>query len=77
MTRLAYLGPPGTFTEEALLTLSDSEGAELVPLGTVPDVVDAVASWRRRLECLDAAELFLQSGDTNHKKLVEVRGKNR
>ena len=43
MTRLAYLGPPGTFTEEALLSLPQAEGAELVPLGTVPDVVDAVA----------------------------------
>lgn len=43
MRRLAYLGPPGTFTEEALLTLPESEGAELLPLGTVPDVVDAVA----------------------------------
>ena len=43
MTRLAYLGPPGTFTEEALLRLPESEGAELVPLGTVPGVVDAVA----------------------------------
>jgi prephenate dehydratase len=43
VTRLAYLGPQGTFTEEALLTLPDSEGAELMPLGTVPDVVDAVA----------------------------------
>jgi prephenate dehydratase len=41
--RLAYLGPPGTFTEEALLTLPEAEGAELVPLGTVPDVVEAVA----------------------------------
>ena len=44
MTRLAYLGPQGTFTEEALMTLPEAAGAELVPLGTVPDVVEAVAS---------------------------------
>ncbi|HJT38067.1 MAG TPA: prephenate dehydratase [Actinomycetota bacterium] len=43
MSRIAYLGPPGTFTEEALMTLPEAEGAELVPLATVPDVVDAVA----------------------------------
>ena len=44
MTRLAYLGPPGTFTEEALLSLPEAAGAELLPLGTVPDVVNAVAT---------------------------------
>lgn len=42
MTRIAYLGPPGTFTEEALLALPASAGAELVPLATVPEVVRAV-----------------------------------
>ncbi len=44
MTRLAYLGPPGTFTEEALLTLPQSQGADLVPLSSVPEVVRAVES---------------------------------
>jgi prephenate dehydratase len=44
VTRLAYLGPQGTFTEEALLTLPEAADAELVPLGTVPEVVNAVAS---------------------------------
>jgi prephenate dehydratase len=44
VTRLAYLGPPGTFTEEALLSLPEAAGAELLPLGTVPDVVSAVAT---------------------------------
>ena len=42
MTKLAYLGPPGTFTEEALLALRDERDAELVPMATVPDVVRAV-----------------------------------
>jgi prephenate dehydratase len=41
---LAYLGPPGTFTEEALLSSPESAGAETVPLQTVPDVIGAVAS---------------------------------
>jgi prephenate dehydratase len=44
MTRLAYLGPPGTFTEEALLTLPSSAEADLLPKATVPDVVRAVES---------------------------------
>ena len=42
MTRLAYLGPPGTFTEEALLSCPEADGAELVPMTTVPDVIAAV-----------------------------------
>jgi prephenate dehydratase len=44
MTTLAYLGPPGTFTEEALLSLPLAGGADLVPLTTVPEVVAAVAA---------------------------------
>ena len=43
MTTLAYLGPPGTFTEEALLSLPVAEDADLVPLSTVPAIVRAVA----------------------------------
>ena len=42
--RLAYLGPPGTFTEEALLSAPEAADAEPVPLQTVPDVIAAVAS---------------------------------
>jgi prephenate dehydratase len=41
MARIAFLGPPGTFTEEALLTQPDLAGAELVALKTMPDVLDA------------------------------------
>lgn len=44
MTRLAYLGPEGTFTEEALLSMPVARDAGLVPMSTVPDVVRAVAS---------------------------------
>lgn len=41
MARIAFLGPPGTFTEEALLTQPDLSAAELVPMRTMPDVLDA------------------------------------
>jgi prephenate dehydratase len=40
--RLSYLGPPGTFTEEALLTMEVARDAELVPQQTVSDVIAAV-----------------------------------
>jgi hypothetical protein len=30
MARIAFLGPPGTFTEEALLSQSDLAGEDLV-----------------------------------------------
>ena len=42
MTRIAFLGPPGTFTEEALLTQADLAGEELVPMRSVPDALTAV-----------------------------------
>ena len=41
MARIGYLGPPGTFTEEALLSQEDLADQELVPLMTVPDVLAA------------------------------------
>ena len=39
---VAFLGPPGTFTEEALLTQADLAGARRHAAGSVPDVVAAV-----------------------------------
>jgi prephenate dehydratase len=43
--RVGFLGPPGTFTEEALLTLfGPGAGVEGVPYSTVADCFDAVAS---------------------------------
>jgi len=39
--RVAYLGPPGTFSEEALLTQRDLD-AERVPVGSIPEVLAAV-----------------------------------
>ncbi|SBW17543.1 prephenate dehydratase [Protofrankia symbiont of Coriaria ruscifolia] len=41
-TRLVYLGPPGTFSEAALLTLPIADGAELDPLPNVAAALDAV-----------------------------------
>jgi prephenate dehydratase len=42
MRRLAYLGPPGTFTEEALLSSPEGAQCEPVPMQTVPEVIAAV-----------------------------------
>ena len=44
MTRVGFLGPHGTFAEEALLTQPDLAAAEQVPLRTVPQVITAVES---------------------------------
>lgn len=41
--RVAFLGPFGTFTEQALRTQADLADSELVALRTVPDVLDAVS----------------------------------
>jgi prephenate dehydratase len=43
MPRIAYLGPPGTFSEEALLTQDDLADGDLVDLPTFPDVLAAVS----------------------------------
>jgi prephenate dehydratase len=42
--RIAFLGPEGTFTEEALLTQPDLAGEELVPIGDIVSVIAAVAA---------------------------------
>ncbi|MGQ0743163.1 MAG: prephenate dehydratase [Acidimicrobiales bacterium] len=42
--RIAYLGPPGTFTEEALLGQNDLAEADLVALASMPEVLAATAS---------------------------------
>ena len=41
MERVAFLGPPCTFTEEALLTQADLAGEELVPYRSIPEVLAA------------------------------------
>ncbi|MEU9017054.1 prephenate dehydratase [Actinomadura sp. NPDC048394] len=40
--RYAYLGPRGTFTEAALMSLPGAAEAEQLPLATVPAVLDAL-----------------------------------
>lgn len=42
MTRVAFLGPPGTFTEEALLSEPELAAGELVPADSIPEVVAVV-----------------------------------
>lgn len=42
-TRIGFLGPFGTFTEQAILSQADLASSELVPFRSVPDVLDAVA----------------------------------
>jgi prephenate dehydratase len=39
--RIGFLGPPGTFTEQALLGQEDLAAEELVPLLSIPDVLAA------------------------------------
>ncbi|MGH2684189.1 MAG: prephenate dehydratase, partial [Actinomycetota bacterium] len=41
MSRIGFLGPLGTFTEQALLTQADLAAGELVPLASIPEVIAA------------------------------------
>ncbi|MHB1486579.1 MAG: prephenate dehydratase [Acidimicrobiales bacterium] len=43
---VGYLGPPGTFTEEALLAHVELSGFEPVPMGTFEEVLDATVHHR-------------------------------
>jgi prephenate dehydratase len=42
--RIGFLGPEGTFTEQALLGEPDLADQELVPLGSIPEVLGSVQS---------------------------------
>jgi len=42
MAKIAFLGPPGTFTEEALLSQPDLAGGDLLPIRSIPEVIAAV-----------------------------------
>ncbi len=44
VTSVAFFGPSGTFTEEALLTQSDLSAAALSPRSSIDEVLEAVAS---------------------------------
>lgn len=42
LLRVAFLGPEGTFTEQALLSQPDLARQELIPMGTFPEILAAV-----------------------------------
>ena len=42
--RIGFLGPEGTFSEQALLTQPDYAAMELVPFRSIPDVLHAVST---------------------------------
>ncbi len=44
--RIAFLGPPGTFSEEALLSQPDLAAGELVPIRSIPEVIAEVDQGR-------------------------------
>ncbi|MEO5873384.1 MAG: prephenate dehydratase [Streptosporangiaceae bacterium] len=54
--RYAYLGPEGTFTEAALLSLPGAAAAERLPFATVPSALDAV-----RTGAVDLAVVALEN----------------
>ncbi|MGH9120160.1 MAG: prephenate dehydratase [Acidimicrobiales bacterium] len=43
-SRVGFLGPPGTFTEQALMTQPDLVAGELVPMASISDVLAATES---------------------------------
>jgi prephenate dehydratase len=47
--RIGFLGPEGTFTEEALLGEADYSAAEITPLGSLVEVLDSVKDGRMDL----------------------------
>ena len=42
MTRLSFLGPAGTFTHAALLSLAEADGAQPAPMSTVSQAIEAL-----------------------------------
>ena len=49
ISHVAYLGPPGTFTEEALLTQPDLAETDHLLCRSIPDVLEAAADGRADL----------------------------
>jgi prephenate dehydratase len=47
--RIGFLGPEGTFTEEALLSQADYAAARITPYGSLVEVLDAVRGGREDL----------------------------
>ena len=52
MSRIAYFGPQGTFTEQAALSFSEPERDELVPVDTVPQALAAVRRGETDAACV-------------------------
>lgn len=52
MSRLAFLGPRATFTEQALLRLPESEGAELLPCPSATSALAAVRAGEADAACV-------------------------
>ncbi len=52
MTRIAYFGPQGTFTEQAALRVIDPATDELFPIDTVPAALDAVRAGDADAACV-------------------------
>lgn len=46
MARIAFLGPKGTYSQEALTRCPWANGAELMPVPSIPDVIWAVAEGK-------------------------------
>jgi prephenate dehydratase len=42
--RIGYLGPAGTFTEQALFTQTDLSNSELVPMASIPEILVATTN---------------------------------
>ncbi|MDQ6617021.1 MAG: prephenate dehydratase [Actinomycetota bacterium] len=71
--RIGFLGPPGTFSEEALLSEPDLAAAEVVPLPTFPDVVAAVEAGQTDLGFLAIENSIEGTVNTNLDALVFER----
>jgi prephenate dehydratase len=52
VTRIAFLGPRATFTEQALRTMPEADGAELVPCAGSPAVLAAVRDGSADAGCV-------------------------
>ena len=52
MTRIAYFGPQGTFTEQAALRVIDPSTDELFPVETIPAALDAVREGSADAACV-------------------------
>jgi prephenate dehydratase len=55
---IAYLGPPGTFSEEAALAYAAGAPARLLPLTSMPAVVTAIETQAAQLGLLPAENLL-------------------